>query len=458
MPIPTAHKPPVRRLALEILCRVETTDAFADQLVSSAATAHGLSDQARGFLRELTYGVLRWRNRLDWFLAQCSARALEALTPRVRNLLRLGAYQVTMMERIPLYAAVSETVRLAKQIEHAGVAAFVNAVLRSVARQRDVFALPRESEDLVAYLTVTQSHPRWLVERWLARYGPQRTVAMCQANNQLPPLVVRVNRLRTTRHRLMEALRAEGCQVEPCRFAPEGVVLRSHPPLDRLSCYQGGWFTVQDEAAMLCTYLLSPRPGERVLDACAAPGGKATHIAECMEDQGEVVCLDQSPRRLRLVQESQQRLGLQSLVCVAGNATTAVFDRPFDRILVDAPCSGLGVLRRHPDAKWRKGAAFVAAMSRRQLAILTAVSRFLKPDGVIVYVTCSTEPEENQEVVQTFLDQHRGFQAEAIANALPPPARDFVRNAVWFQTWPGTEGLDGFFGAHLRRNDRSPPD
>lgn len=451
MRTPITHKPPVRQLALEILCRVETTDAFADQLISSVAARRGLSDQARAFLRELTYGVLRWRNRLDWLLSQCSARALETLTPRVRNVLRLGAYQVAMMERIPVHAAVNETVRLARQVEHVGVAGFVNAVLRSLARQRDALALPRESEDLLAYLTITQSHPRWLVERWVARYGAQRTVAMCQANNQLPPLVVRVNRLRLTRERLIEALTAAGCEVEPCRFAPEAVLLRAHPPLDRLPGYQRGWFTVQDEAAMLCTYLLEARPGERILDACAAPGGKATHIAERMDDEGEVVCLDQSPRRLHLVEANRQRLGLRSLVCTTGDATTVVFDRPFDRMLVDAPCSGLGVLRRHPDAKWRKGAELITAMSRQQSAILKGVSRFLKPGGMIVYVTCSTEPEENQEVVQTFLRQHPDFQLEDIAEALPPPARSFVHDGVWFQTWPGAEGLDGFFGARLRR-------
>jgi 16S rRNA (cytosine967-C5)-methyltransferase len=454
MPTSTTPKLPVRQLALEILCRVETTGAFADHLISHLASTRGLSDQARGFLRELTYGVLRWRNRLDWLLGQCSTRPLDTLTPRVRNLLRIGAYQVSMMERIPVYAAVSETVHLAKQVEHAGVAAFVNAVLRAVTRQQAVLSPPSEAADISAYLTITQSHPRWLVERWLGRYGPQRTVEMCQANNRLPPFVVRVNRQRTTRARLIEALSAAGCQAEPCRFAPEGVLLRSHPPLGQLEGYQRGWFSVQDEAAMLCAYLLAPRPGERVLDACAAPGGKATHLGELMGDQGQVLCLDQSPRRLRLVEENRARLGLKSLVSAAGDATTAVFEQPFDRILVDAPCSGFGVLRRHPDAKWRKGAEFVEAMSRQQITILNWLSRFLKPAGLLVYVTCSTELEENQAVVHAFLRHHPTFALEALHAILPPAAQDFVHDQYWFQTWPGVENLDGFFGVRLRHLGR----
>lgn len=448
---PTMHKSPVRQLALEILCRVETTEAFADQLVSHVALARGLSDQSRAFLRELTYGVLRWRNRLDWLLAQCSTRPLDTLAPQVRNLLRLGAYQLMMMDRIPRHAAVSETVRLAKQVEHAGIAAFVNAVLRSAARQHDAMSPPSPAGDLFPYLTITQSHPDWLIKRWLPRYGSQRTMAMCQANNRLPPLVVRVNRLRTRRESLLEALINEGCQAEPCRFAADGVCLRSHPPLHRLSCYQRGWFTVQDEAAILCAALLAPVAGERVLDACAAPGGKATYVAELMGDQGYVICLDRSLRRLRLVESNRARLGLKSLVCAVADATAVAFNQPFDRILVDAPCSGLGVLRRHPDAKWRKGAELIATMSHQQLAILHWLSHFLKPEGTMVYVTCSTEPEENQQVVQAFLRHHPDFQLDMISEDLPPPARDFVHDKYWFQTWPGAEDLDGFFAVRLRR-------
>jgi 16S rRNA (cytosine967-C5)-methyltransferase len=444
-------KASVRQLALDVLCRVDTTGAFADQLVSRVAAARDLSDQARAFLRELTYGVLRWRNRLDWLLGQCSTRSLDTLTPRVGNLLRLGAYQLTMMQRIPAFAAVSETVRLARQIEHAGVAAYVNAVLRSVARHQDVLYPPSEAEDPRAYLTISLSHPQWLIERWLARYGQRRTVAMCQANNRLPPFVVRVNRACTERAQLIAALIAEGCQAEPCHFAPDGVLLRAHPRLDQLSSYRRGWFTVQDEAAMLCSYLLAPSPGERILDACAAPGGKATHLAELMGGQGQVICLDQNPRRLGMVEANRARLGLENLACIVGDATATVFAHSFDRILVDAPCSGLGVLRRHPDAKWRKDVTLIDAMSRQQIAILDWLSQFLKPDGMMLYVTCSTEPEENQVVVQTFLHHHPDFQLERIQGILPPSAHGFVHEEHWFQTWPGPEDLDGFFAARLRR-------
>src|SRR5919109_780139 len=337
----TIHPQPVRKLALRVLCGVETSGRFADQLIAALAAAHGLTPQARAFLRELCYGVLRWRNRLDWMLQQCSDRCLASLTPAVRNLLRLGAYQLCFMDHLPPYAAVSETVQLAKQVGHAGVVAYVNAVLRSLERRRTTLSPPDAQQDLLAYLTITASHPRWLVERWLERYGPEQTMVMCDANNTRPPLVVRVNPLRCSRERLLESLRADGCEAEPCRFAPEGILLASHPPLEQLQGYHDGWFTVQDEAAILCGYLLAPQPGQLVLDACAAPGGKAMHTAELMADRGEILCLDQNRQRLSVVEANARRLRLKGLHCLVGNGERIEFTRPFDRIMLDAPCSGL---------------------------------------------------------------------------------------------------------------------
>jgi len=441
----------LRQLALQILCQVDVEGAFADHRIAATVAGQGLSPQARALLRELTYGVLRWRNRLDWLLAHCSRRPLATLTPEIRNLLRLGAYELCFMAQIPAYAAVWENVELAKQVGHAGIVAFVNAVLRALERQRNSLALPDRADDLVTYLTITQSHPRWLAERWLQRYGPERTEAMCRANNSPPPLTVRVNRLRARREQLIESLLAEGCQVEPCHFAPDGVLIQRHPELDGLQCYADGWFYVQDEAAMLCGYLLSPEPGERLLDACAAPGGKVTHLAELMGDQGEIVALDHSEQRLRLVEENCRRLGLRSIHPLVGNAMRMGFDRVFDRILVDVPCSGLGVVRRHPDAKWRKGPELIAAMARQQVAILDHVSHLLKPGGILVYATCSTEPEENEDVMGSFLRQHPDYRLDPVAAYLPASARLFVHGDGYAQTWPGPEGLDGFFGARFRR-------
>jgi 16S rRNA (cytosine967-C5)-methyltransferase len=419
--------------------------------MTRAVKTAALSPQARAFLRELVYGVSRWQARLDWLLGQCSSRRLETLTPHVRNLLRLGAYQLCMMDHIPSYAAVSETVQVAKQVGHAGVVAFVNAVLRALERHRQSVLLPGRETDLMGYLTITEAHPRWLIERWLQREGPERTVMICQANNQIAPLVLRTNRLQVTRQRLMESLTGQGCQVEPCDFAPDGIMMLSHPPLEQLQSYTQGWFTVQDEAAMLCGYLLAPQPGERVLDACGAPGGKASHAAELMGDTGQVICIDQSHQRLRLTAENRHRLGLHSLRLAAADATTVEFNAAFDRILVDAPCSGLGVLRRHPEAKWRKGPELIASMATRQRAMLHHVSRFLRPGGSLVYTTCSTEPEENQQVVQAFLDTHRDYRLDPAVAYLPPAAHRFAAAGTWFQTWPGPQRMDGFFGACLRR-------
>jgi 16S rRNA (cytosine967-C5)-methyltransferase len=447
----TTQQHPVRQLALRVLCRVETSGAFADQTITALAVTHALAPQARAFLRELAYGVLRWRNRLDWLLSHCSDRPLETLTPAVRNLLRLGAYQLSFMDHIPSYAAVSETVRLARQVAHTGVAGYVNAVLRALERQRDDVSLPAAHADLLTYLTITQSHPRWLVERWLARYGAQQTLAMCDANNLRPPLVVRVNSRRITRERLLDLLAAEGCEARPCQYAPDAVCIVSSASLVGLESFRQGWFTVQDEAAILCGHLLLPQPCEWVLDACAAPGGKATQAAEAMADIGTVLCLDRNHHRMNLIGENARRLGLRNIRCLVGNAEQVEFKRPFARILLDAPCSGLGVLRRHPDAKWRKGPELITTMARQQTELLEHLGPFVKPDGLLLYVTCSTEAEENQHVVQAFLDGHPHYALEAVDNDLPEAARVFASHEGWFQSWPGPEGLDGFFAARLRR-------
>jgi 16S rRNA (cytosine967-C5)-methyltransferase len=447
----TALESSPRAQALYILIRVDAEGAFADQLLASSVAGHSLSPQARALLHELTYGVLRWRNRLDWMLEQCSQRPLATLAPPVRNLLRLGAYQLCWMDRTPAYAAVWETVQLAKRVGHGGIVAFVNAVLRALARRWPSLPLPDRTTDPESYLTIALSHPRWLVQRWLGRFGLERTEAVCEANNTLPPLTGRVNRLRTTRAELLEAFRGAGCEAEPCRFAPDGIRIRSHPPFDRFPLLAEGQFYIQDEAALLCGYLLDPQAGERVLDACAAPGGKATHLAELMGDRGEVVALDQSPHRLRLVEDNCRRLGLRSVRCLAGDAAAVELSGSFDRIFVDAPCSGLGVIRRHPDARWRKGPELIAAMQGLQQAILEHVSRFLKPEGVLVYATCSTESEENEETLRSFCRRHPNYRLEPAAAYLPEPARMFAHPEGWFQTWPGPEGLDGFFAARLRR-------
>jgi 16S rRNA (cytosine967-C5)-methyltransferase len=229
-------------------------------------------------------------------------------------------------------------------------------------------------------------------------------------------------------------------------------LIKAHGGLNQLQSYRDGWVTVQDEAAILCGYLLTPQPGERVLDACAAPGGKATHAAELMGDRGAILCLDHSQQRLSLVMENARRLGLQGLRSVVGKAETMVFKQGFDRILVDAPCSGLGVLRRHPDAKWRKGPELIGMMARQQASMLAQLSRFVKPGGLLLYVTCSTEVEENQELVKEFLERRSDYHLEAVTSDLPAAARVFAREGGWFQTWSGPENLDGFFGARLRHS------
>jgi len=388
-----------------------------------ALSATDLSPLDRAFITELVYGVLRRRGYLDWVIGRFSARARQRQSIKLKNLLRLGSYQLLFLDRVPASAAVDESVRLAKAFGGKAVAGFVNAVLRAVTRAETI-PLPDPTDDPVLHISVKHSHPEWLVKRWLRRLGPERTVALCIANNEIPPVTVRVNSLRTSREALAAELKSEGIEVTPCRVSTAGLKLRGVADLRQLSAYQRGDFYIQDEAAQLVGFTVDPTPGERLLDACAAPGGKSTHLAELMGDRGEITAADADPKRLERIVQNASRLGLGSVRPIAVDATRsleALGKVPYDRVLVDAPCSGLGILRRNPEAKWYKNETSIGKMAAFQSSILDRVAPRLKPGGVLVYSTCTTEPEENEELIGAFLAGHRDFRIDS-------------QRTVWFDT------------------------
>ncbi len=462
----TASGPsPARKVAHQVLCALERADEFADELLDEAFEAARLDARDRRLCLELTYGVLRRQASLDWRLNHLADRPVARLPVPVRVALRLGAYQVLHLDKVPVSAAVNESVTLAagrRDRASARWRGLTNAVLRGLTRHAPP-PPPDPARDPVQSIAVRNSCPAWLVERWLARYGDALCEELCRATLLVPPLTLRSNTLKITREDLLARLTRAGLLVRPTLLSPVGVTVEKRGEVAGLPHYQEGFFYVEDEAAQLVPPLLAPQPGERVLDACAAPGGKATHLAALMQNRGEIVAVDRSAGRLRLLHENCARLGITIVRPLEhhwsrppGGRRKAALDEPsFDCALVDAPCSGLGVLKRHPEAKWHKEADVLVGHQARQLSILDQVATLLRPGGRLVYSTCSTEPEENEHVVDQFCKKHAEFRRESVEPWLPEGRRTLLTSQGSLSTLTSMTSMDAFFACRLRKAGQS---
>jgi 16S rRNA (cytosine967-C5)-methyltransferase len=442
-----------RGLVADILVKVETRKAYADVLLDQTLKAKSLSSPDRALLTELTYGTLRWRGRLDAHLAPLLRRPLEKTDPFLKNLLRLSLYQFIFLDRIPDYAAVNEAVELTKSRAGGKAGGFVNGVLRNFLREAKQVAKPDLKESPINAVAEYWSHPDWLVEKWLRYFSTTETEALLQANNQEAPLVLRTNLRHGTREGLLELFQSRNIQASPAPWSPQGITVQSKGLVENLPGFHEGNFQVQGEASQLVAYLLDPQPGERILDACAAPGGKTTQIAELMDDRGVVVATDISAKGLKRLQENAIRLRLESIRAFQADLSKPLsrsFSRPFDRILIDAPCSGFGTLRSHPEIKWNRGEADIKRLSELQEKILVNAASNLKPGGVLVYSTCTLIDDENERVVKTFLQQQKEFVLDGATAYLPQPARSLVRDN-YFMALPHKHNTDGFFAARMRK-------
>ena len=442
-----------RELAVEILLKVEKKNAYADILLDHSLKKGSLSSRDRALLTQLVYGALRWRGRIDWYLSQFLHRSLSGTNAYIRNLLRLTLYQLLFLDKVPDYAAVNEGVELAKRHGGARAGGLVNGVVRRILREKDKLPDPDPKDDAILYLSVRWSHPDWLVKKWLGYFGREETESLLKANNQESPLTLRANRLKGDRESLREKLRARGFNAAPAHWSPQGIQLKSAGAADQLPGFQAGLFQVQGEASQLIGYLVDPQPGERVLDACAAPGGKTTHLAELMGDNGELIVTDISVKGLEKLKQNVQRLGLTSVRPFAVDVSrglTGALALPYDRILVDAPCSGLGTLRSHPEAKWQKDERDIRRLSKLQKKIVRRLSSYLKPGGILVYATCTLTREENEGVVEDFLDHERGFVLDNARDTLPREAKSMI-SGKYFLALPHKHNTDGFFAARMRK-------
>lgn len=443
-----------RVLAFQILLHMDRAASHPDRLIRGMLGRHErLEERDRALLTELVYGVLRWQGRLDWHIDQLSRTRPEKIDPAVRILLRLALYQILMLDRIPDHAAVNEAVNMAKTTQPAYLVKFVNGILREALRRRSGWMWPEASEEPGKYIAVTTAHPIWYAERLLHEFGFEETLDICNANNTVAPMTLRVNALKTSTDTILRWCVEHGIDAEPSGVVPTAVRLTGlRRDLAETSIYRDGLVQVQDEASQIVSALVAPRAGERVLDLCAGFGGKSTHLGILMGDRGEVVAVDNSAWKLEELRKNARRQGLR--IIKPHTADLLEFSPGtgdlFDRVLLDAPCSGFGTLRRNPDIKWRRHLKDPRRFGRIQKEMLDHAARFVKPGGTLVYSACTLFREENEAVAEHFAASHPDWRIEPFGPDLPDACRGMAAGS-FFRTWPHRHQVDGFFAARLKR-------
>ncbi len=446
----TKAKKNVREVSLDLLVAIEKNQSYSNLLLNHAINAQQLPQKDIGLLTELVYGTLQRKMALDFYL-QPFLKNSKRIENWVLQLLRLTLYQMVYLDKIPARAAIHEAVEIAKKRGHKGIAGLVNGVLRTIQRE----GLPSFATvtDSVERLAIETSHPEWLVKRWVKAFGYEKTKQMCEVNLTAPLQTARVNSTKVSRDECVRILEEEGFQIEKSPIIPEAIrSLKGN--LAASQAFRDGLLTIQDESSMLVAYALGVREDESILDACAAPGGKSTHIAEKLNGSGEVTSIDLHEHKVKLIHENAGRLGLnniQPLVLDSRKLGEHFIEESFDRVLLDAPCSGLGVMRRKPDIKYRKKEQDIEKLSRVQQDLLHAVSPLVKKDGLLVYSTCTVDKQENEMTIQSFLEHHQEFVMDDSLKKRMPEAIKPLLTGFDLQILPQDFGSDGFYIAALRK-------
>jgi 16S rRNA (cytosine967-C5)-methyltransferase len=437
----------VRGLAIKILNRIDRTDAYLERLLDNEMKSAELKGQDKALLYEIVHGVVRWQGRLDWILNGFYKGTFSKAIPNLKNALRVALYQVMFLDRVPDYAAVNEVVEFVKRLQGQKPADLVNAVLRNIIRSKNAIRYPEPEEDLTGYLAAYYSHPSWLVKRYVQKFGREETEKLLFTNNEKPFLTLRINALKTKPDDFKQLLESVHLNYRQGVYLPEFFKLQNLTNITAWEYYSKGFFNIQDESAGLACRLLDVQEGFRILDMCAAPGGKTAYIAALIHSRGEVVAIDRFESRLKLLQKNMERLEVDCVRTVALDALE-YHSLPFDRILVDVPCSGTGTLSKKPDIKWRRDIFDIRDLNKIQLNLLSKAATLVKKDGVIVYSTCSIEPEENFEIVKEFLSKENNFKLESAKGIFPD---EIVDENGCIQTLPQKHKMDGAFSAKLVR-------
>jgi 16S rRNA (cytosine967-C5)-methyltransferase len=436
----------VRDAALSILMAIEKNQAYSNLLLHQTIEKYNIEQKDSGLLTEITYGTLQHKMTLDYYLEPFVKGKLDDW---VRQLLRLSLYQIHYLDRIPNHAAVNEAVEIAKKRSHKGTAGLVNGILRSVLRQG--LRSTDKIEDPIERLSIASSHPLWLIKRWVEQFGFEQTETMAFENNTPPTQTIRVNLTRTSVDEVIDMLEDEGIVSHKSDVLPECLHIEKGQ-VAKTKAFQYGFVSIQDESSMIPTHALRVEPGHRVLDMCAAPGGKSMHIAEHLQGKGSLVSVDLHPHKVTLISEQATRLGFENIetrTMDSRKLTDEYEEESFDRILVDAPCSGLGVIRRKPDIKYTKKEEDFASLQTIQLRLLDEASKLIKPDGLIVYSTCTIDETENNGTVQAFLANHPEMVLDEL-NVLPNAYHHLITQGT-IHIFPQDFNSDGFFVAAFKK-------
>jgi len=437
----------VRGLAVKVLNRVERTDSYLDKLLDHEMKNSELSGTDKALLFEIVHGVIRWMGRLDWVLNGFYKGQFSKAIPNLKNGLRVALYQILFLDRVPDYAAVNEAVEFVKKLQGQKPADLTNAILRNIVRSKNGIRYPDPGEDIVGYLSAYYSHPSWMVKRYLARFGKEETEKLLITNNEKPFLTLKINAVKTNPEEFKSLLEAVNLKYLPGRYLPEFFKLQNLTNITAWEYFSRGYFNVQDESAGLACRLLDVKPGMKVLDMFAAPGGKTAYIAGLMNDEGEITALDRFESRLHILEKNMERLGFKSIKILAVDAME-FNDSTFDRVLADVPCSGTGTLSKKPDIKWKRDLIDISKMNEFQLKYITKASSLVKSGGYFVYSTCSIEPEENFGIVEKFLDKNPNYQ---LINATSIVANEIIDEHGCIQTLPHIHQMDGAFAAKFLR-------
>ncbi|MBU1681149.1 MAG: 16S rRNA (cytosine(967)-C(5))-methyltransferase RsmB [Bacteroidetes bacterium] len=437
----------VRGLSVKILNRVDRTDAYLDKLLEIEIKNSDLAGNDKSLLFEIVHGVIRWLGRIDWILNGFYKGQFSKCIPNVKNAMRVALYQILFLDKVPDYAAVDEAVEFVKKLQGKKSADLTNAVLRNIIRSKDGIRYPNREEDLNLFFSAYYSHPIWMVKRWVKRYGESFTEELLKANNNKPVLSLRVNYLKTTDEEFIKLLQSVNLKFSKAKYVNGFYKLHALTNITDWEYFSKGYFTIQDESTGFSTKLLDAREGMRVLDLCAAPGGKTAHLADLMCNTGEIIALDKFESRLKIMKKNIERLGVENANLVEGDAHEYIVEKKFDRVLIDAPCSGLGTLTKKPDIKWKRDLGDVRKLAEIQYKLLSKGASFLKPGGILVYSTCTIEPEENFVIVKNFLEENKNYELISLKNTLDDSLID--ENGC-LQTFPHLHYIDGAFAAKIK--------
>ena len=449
----------IRELIVEILIRVERENAYLNILIQPYLNRSSIKSEDKALIQEITYGVTRFRKKIDWIINQFLDNQNKKLPLTIRNILRIGVYQIIFLNKIPDYAIGYESVELVKKSRYTGQSSLVNAVLRNIIRKSNDIHWPDIKQDPVKFISVFYSFPEWLIQRWLNRFGLDLCIRICQASNRKPNLTLRVNSLKISMPEMKIFFSESGISFKEGQHIPsESIILQEFLDIGQSAIYRNGLFSIQDESSSLASRLLNPSPGQTIIDMCSGPGGKTTHLAQLMQNQGRIIAFEKNQKRLKMVLNECQRLGINIVTAVLNDSSQFYQDylEKADKILVDVPCSGTGVIRKKPDIKWKNlNNIRFKELNQLQSGLLDVASRYLKPEGDLLYSTCSMEREENDWIIKDFLEKNNQFTVQDTSSFVKKNSmikyNTEIKQAI--QLLPGYSGdnIDGFYMVKMQK-------